>query len=129
MWVLSVYTFLFNFGKHVNYWEKILSSLLYSTLVTSCIIGPFLCCQLLYLMIYLQFTVYILITAFFYKPIFLIQFLLLFWSISTVSIRIGLIVRISSIWNSGILDNLLRIDIISVFDKQIIIIYKYKPSL
>ena len=45
--------FLFNLGKHVNYCEKILFSLLYLTLVTSCIIGPFLCCHLLYLIIYL----------------------------------------------------------------------------
>ena len=49
--------FLFNLGKHVHKWEKILSSLLNMTLGTSCIIGPFLCCHLLYLIIYLLFTI------------------------------------------------------------------------
>ena len=50
--IFCFYTFLFNHGKHVKC-EKILFSLLYLTLVTSCIIGPFLCCHLLYLIIYL----------------------------------------------------------------------------
>ena len=40
--------FLFNLGKHVHKWEKILSSLINMTLGTSCIIGPFLCCHLFY---------------------------------------------------------------------------------
>ena len=40
--IFCFYTFLFN---HVNKYEKMLSSLLYLTLVTSCIIGPFLCCR------------------------------------------------------------------------------------
>ena len=50
------YTFLFNLGKYVNKWKKILFSLLYLTHMTSCIIGPFLCCHLLYLIIYLKLT-------------------------------------------------------------------------
>ena len=57
LWVLYFlfYTyFLFNLGKHVNWCEKISFSLLYLTLVTSCIIDPFLCCHLLYLIIYLE---------------------------------------------------------------------------
>ena len=45
--------FLFDFGKHVKQCEKISFSLLYLTLVTSCTIGPFLCCLLLCLIIYL----------------------------------------------------------------------------
>ena len=32
--------------------------LLYSTLVTSCIIGPFQCCHLLYLTIFLMYTIH-----------------------------------------------------------------------
>ena len=54
--IFCFYTFLFDFGKHVNYCEKILFSLLYLTPVTSCVIGSFLCCQLLYLIIYLATT-------------------------------------------------------------------------
>jgi len=46
--------FLFNLGKHVNQLEKMLFSLLYLTLLTSCIFGPFLCCHLLDLIIYLH---------------------------------------------------------------------------
>ena len=42
--VFSVFTRLFNLEKC----EKSSFSLLYLTLVTSCIIGPFLCCHLLY---------------------------------------------------------------------------------
>ena len=53
--VISFYTFLFNLGEHVNWWEKISFSLLYLTLVTSRIICPFLCCHLLYLIIYLLY--------------------------------------------------------------------------
>jgi len=48
--LISVFTlFYLSFGEHVNSWEKTVSSLLYLTLVTSCIIGPFFCCHLLYL--------------------------------------------------------------------------------
>ena len=47
------YTFLFNLGKQINKCEKNSFSLLYLTLVTSCIIIPFLCCHLLYLIIFL----------------------------------------------------------------------------
>ena len=45
--------FLLNLRKHANLCEKIPFFLLYLTLVTSCITGPFLCCHLLYLIIYL----------------------------------------------------------------------------
>ena len=44
--------FLFNLGKYVNSYERISFFLLYLTLVTSWIIDPFLCCHLLYLIIY-----------------------------------------------------------------------------
>ena len=47
--------FLFNLGKHINECEKIPFPLLYLTPVTSRIIGPFLCCDLLYLIIYFVF--------------------------------------------------------------------------
>ena len=50
------YTFLFTVRKHVNYCETISFSLLYLTLLTLCIIGLFLCCHLLYLIIYLSRT-------------------------------------------------------------------------
>jgi len=50
------YTFLFNLGKYVNWCEKISFSLLYLTLVTSRKICPFLCCHLLYLIIYFKYT-------------------------------------------------------------------------
>ena len=49
--------FLFNLEKHVKLCDKISFSLLYLTLVTSCIIDPFLCCHLLYLIIYLVMVV------------------------------------------------------------------------
>ena len=51
--IFYFYTFLFNLGKHVNQCETISFSVLYLTLVTSCIIGLFLCCHILYLIIYL----------------------------------------------------------------------------
>ena len=55
--LFSVFTlFLFNLGKYVNWCEKISFSLLYLTLVTSRKICPFLCCHLLYLIIYLKYT-------------------------------------------------------------------------
>ena len=38
-------------------WENFFS-LLYSTLVTSCIVDPFLCCHLFYLIIYLQYILF-----------------------------------------------------------------------
>ena len=38
--LFSVFTLLINLGKNVNYCENISFSLLYLTLVTSCIIGP-----------------------------------------------------------------------------------------
>ena len=65
-------TFLFNLEKHVNYCEKISFSLLYLTLVMSCIIGPFLCCHLLYLIIYLVKTkIHILYIYFLFNFIFI----------------------------------------------------------
>ena len=57
--IFCVYTFLFNLGKHVNKYEKILFFLLYLTLVTSGIIDPFLCCHLLNLIIYLDVSKYL----------------------------------------------------------------------
>ena len=52
--ILCVLYFLcLNLGKHVSWCQKISFSLFYLTLVTSCIIGPLLCCHLLYLIIYL----------------------------------------------------------------------------
>ena len=54
---------LFNLRKHVNWSVKIsFSSLLYLPLVTLCIVDPFLCCHLLYLIIFLltvPLTIYI----------------------------------------------------------------------
>jgi len=53
--LFSVFTiFLFSFWKHVNLCGKISFFFLYLTLVTSWIVGPFLCCHLLYLIIYLH---------------------------------------------------------------------------
>ena len=51
--LFSVLTFFFILSWKTCQWEKMLSSLLYLTLVTSCIIYQFLCYHQLYLIIYL----------------------------------------------------------------------------
>ena len=56
--IFCFYTFSFNLRKcvYVNYFEIILFSMWHLTLATLCIIGPFLFCHLLYVIIYLVYS-------------------------------------------------------------------------
>ena len=52
LWFLFLHFFIKSWKTYQPMWEN-LAFLLHLTLMTSCIIGPFLCCNLLYLIIYL----------------------------------------------------------------------------